>query len=240
MPREPKSSRCSVLEITPGRAGTAQVALQPLGQPGAARPDADQHRARAAAGRARRPAARRTALRHRGCSMLHSWQARCRNCSRISAADAASTSARALRPAPRWWCSARRPRAPAGRKRPCNWRAKRCARARVVVRGAVGMEGHADHQRGGLPLAHQRGDGSKARARPAPPRVVSGCAVRSSVLPLATPTRRVPKSKARKADAEREIAAERRSGRAAAAHACPASWLTACAGRSRAATAHVS
>ena len=44
-PREPKSSRCSAHEITPCcRAG--QVALQALGQPGAARPDADQHACR--------------------------------------------------------------------------------------------------------------------------------------------------------------------------------------------------
>jgi hypothetical protein len=58
--------------------------------------------------------------------------------------------------------------------------------------------GHADDQRVGLPFLDARLDLREAGIAPSALMVACGVAVRSSRLPLATPVRLVPKSKARK------------------------------------------
>jgi hypothetical protein len=97
--------------------------------------------------------------------------------------------------------------------------AREAARTRGVrMRRAVGMERHADDERVGPPLGDQRGDRGGARLA-ALTIVASGVAVRVSALPLATPTRRVPK-------VESEIGAGGAGRRDGSAHACPASELS--------------
>ena len=197
----PKSSRCSALEMTPCVARQAEVALQPLGQPGAAGPDADQRgvrlqqRAHAAEQLARR------ALRRRGCAGRPARGVMRRLAQELLEDDRGRGRVgvgRAGARAPRSCCSARRPRAPAGRSGRAAG-ARSAARARVLsCARAVGMEGHADHQRVGLPLGDQRGDRVEARVALGGDRASAASRVRVSELPVATPMRRVPKSKARK------------------------------------------
>jgi hypothetical protein len=71
MPRDAKSSRCSALGDHPDLARQLQLRMQPLGQPGAARPDADQHACGLQQARTPR-SSRRTAPRRRGARC--SWQ----------------------------------------------------------------------------------------------------------------------------------------------------------------------
>ena len=159
------------------------------------------------------------------CSMarrLRSRHGSLRNCSRMIAAARGVEVARARRRAPRWWCSARRPRAPAGR----SGRAAgaEAARARgVVVRGAVGMEGHADHQRVGCHSAISRPIAAK-RASPSAAMVRSGVALRGQRVADRDADARACRSRKRGRYWTARLGgrAERRHG----AHACPASWLS--------------
>ena len=216
---EQKSSRCSVLEITPGSPGRPQVALQPLGQPGAARPDADQPPSGLQQAAHAGAAGRRRALRRRArcgsCGRL------ARNCSRISAAAAASRSRGAARRAPR---------------------SVRVALVDLVHRQAeAACKLAAEAARAlGVVVRRRRRDG-RARRRPAPPgchsaisramaaKRASPCggdgaerrrAARSANCRWRRRPAAVPKSKARK-DVDGGSGGGRRS-----AHACPASELS--------------
>ena len=123
--------------------------------------------------------------------------------------------ARSLRP----WCSARRPRAPAaesaraaGARRP--WRGACCRAARR--RDGWARPPPAHRAATAPPVA--RWPASAHRPSPTPWSAAAPCL--SIELPTATPTRRVPKSKARN---ESGRSASHRRG---CAHACPASWLS--------------
>jgi hypothetical protein len=118
-------------------------------------------------------------------------------------------------------------------KRPCSWRAKR-GRA-GCCRAARRRGGRARPPPARRAATRDQPAMAAKRASPSAATVVSGWAWRSRLLPVATPTRRVPKSKARN-----DWGAHGRWRRAllarGAGQACPAS-CEACAGRCPAATA---
>ena len=164
-PRWEKSSRCSALEITPGAPAQAEVFLQPLGEPGAAGPDADQ-RGRPASCSARTPASRSRVERF-GVELVEprSWQARqmlLEDDRRRRRVEVGAAGALGVGGA----CSARRPRAPAGRNAPRSWRREAARALGVGVRRAVGMERHADDERVRPPFVDQRGDRRSSALRP--------------------------------------------------------------------------
>ena len=207
-----------------GLAGQAQVALQALGQPGAARPDADQRARRACSRpRARRAAARRRALRRRAGRGALIGACSLRNCSRMIAAARRVEIARAGAPAPRSSCSARRPRAPAGRSAPRSWRreAARAARCCRAPRRRDGS-GTPTTSASGCHSAISARDRREAGASPSRATVRSGVArAQSASCRSATPMRLAPKSKARKDDVEAGDGHTSRRSRAALMRAPP-------------------
>ena len=97
--------------------------------------------------------------------------------------------------------------------RPSSARAKRSRPRGHRVRRAVGVHGQPDDELLRLPFVDQRRDRGETRRRSEPVDRRSGCATRASVLPNATPIRRVPKSNAS------TVACRQRAGHGR--HACP-------------------
>ena len=198
-----------------GRARQPEVVLQPLGEPGAAGPDADERafRLEQAAHTGEQLGVERFGVELvEACSQVR--QELLEDDRRRGGVEIGAR----RRAWPRSSCSARRPRAPAGRNAPSAG-ARSGARARCS-RAARRRDGTARRRRA-PPGCHSAISAAIAarRASPSATTVVSGVAVRVSELPVATPTRRVPKSKARK---ERGCGGHCESR----AHACPASELS--------------
>jgi hypothetical protein len=132
---------------------------------------------------------------------------------------AAASASRAPGPALRWCCSARPPRTPATGSGHATG-GQTAARVRIVVAGAIGVEGHAHHQRVGLPvfamLFSTNGPAGIALGLEWC-RAAGACGCRR--LPEATPVRLRPKSKARKVCRW----GGRRPWRLRPSQACPAS-----------------
>ena len=206
--------------MTPRLAGQLQVGLQPLGQPGAARPDADQ-RACPGSQQARARRAQQVGVQRFGVEASGSGSCMrcCRNCSRISAAAAASTS--------RAPCAQRLGRGVALVDLVHRQAEAAVQLAREALRAARCCR--AARRRGGTarrPPARRAAiraiSAAMAAKRASPSRatVVSGVRRARQRVAAATPTR-----------LSAEIESQERSAAigvhgAAGAHACPASWLS--------------
>ena len=215
-PREPKSSRCSVLEMTPAaprrpRSVCSRSASQ-------APPDQMPTSTLSGLSRPRTPPS------------SSAYSASASSCSMAFIEAGAGTGRGSppprprrhrprRRPALRWCCSARRPRAPAGRKRPCSWRPKRRARRVLSCAAPSGWKGTPTTSAAGC---HSCTSASMAAKRASPCR-----GHRLQRLRLAQQRVAHCHADAAGAEVESQETTDRGTRRALArqrpAHACPAS-----------------
>ena len=221
-PRAPKSSRCSVLEITPGCAGAA-AGRAAAARPARRRPTRCRPAARRAVSRPRTPASRlgverfgveRQRAHARSAGFVQELLEDQRRGRRVEVARRPRRAPRsvgvALVDLVHRQAEARRAAA------------AEAARARAYCRAAApsGWNGHADDQRRRLPFGDQPRDASK-RASPSAATVQQRRgAARSANCRSPTPTRRRRRNRKRERSGRRERQARR------SAHACPASELS--------------